>query len=483
MFKYTVKKEDSAGLNSIVSRFGFSNYREAGVSSVPSGNFDLIRPGDEITLNNYDPNKVGTITDQPPAISSEDNSRVYDEGSAKIDNQDTAIKAYLDSLNTDTAKTTDVAPPTIDVDGKQDGETRGVEPTGDAATDTYLKYVNTKQIEADNEIKAAEKKRLQREQLFKTSLAALDATTNAILNSINLTYDKVLSEQKRINSLNIARMKAYGLGSGAYYTPISFSNAMSVREAEAANKVADLEDKRNNLIAQAKNARDKGEVGLMQEKFDNLDKIDDEMRSTLRDIEKDVRSQYDLFRKYAREQEDAHKKKVEDSKKALLSVSTKFVDDYEKDKEGFIQSFLNNPTVQLTYADIFETMEQALLNKKTAITTGKKSTLALQKSEADIARVKMLNTKTQAEIDKINRGGTEEDFTATENKKLEQAGLSGVSRQQKLDYLYMDDLDYEEKYEGEGGGDLKSRVEAAGYDYDKIKAQGYTDEEIEEALK
>jgi len=50
---YTVKKGDT--LNSIVQAQGFKNYKEAGITSVPSGNFDLIRPGEVITIGNAKP--------------------------------------------------------------------------------------------------------------------------------------------------------------------------------------------------------------------------------------------------------------------------------------------------------------------------------------------------------------------------------------------------------------------------------------------
>lgn len=56
---YTVKKGDT--LNSIVQGQGFKNYKEAGITSVPSGNFDLIRPGEVITIGN------GKDTAVPPA--------------------------------------------------------------------------------------------------------------------------------------------------------------------------------------------------------------------------------------------------------------------------------------------------------------------------------------------------------------------------------------------------------------------------------
>jgi len=48
MPEYIVKKGDT--LNSIAQGAGFENYKKAGITSVPSGNFDLIRPGEKIQI-------------------------------------------------------------------------------------------------------------------------------------------------------------------------------------------------------------------------------------------------------------------------------------------------------------------------------------------------------------------------------------------------------------------------------------------------
>lgn len=58
-FQYTVQSGDYRGLNDIVRRFGFQDYQQAGISAVPSGNFDLIRPGDVINFGNQPRNMPG----------------------------------------------------------------------------------------------------------------------------------------------------------------------------------------------------------------------------------------------------------------------------------------------------------------------------------------------------------------------------------------------------------------------------------------
>lgn len=49
--EYIVTKGDT--LNDISQRFGFKNYKEAGITGYASGNPDLIRPGERLTIGNY----------------------------------------------------------------------------------------------------------------------------------------------------------------------------------------------------------------------------------------------------------------------------------------------------------------------------------------------------------------------------------------------------------------------------------------------
>lgn len=389
-FKHLVSSGET--LNSISQKYGFTNYKTAGISSVPSGNFDLIRPGEEITLSNYDPNKIQTFQQGAPVVSSKDNAQEFRENSGKVDDIYTSMaSAISDTDKNKTKEKTDkiITSPILDKDGQQSGETRDVEKTGDEQTDAYLKYIGAKQIEADEANKKAELNRLERENLFKTSLANIDATTNDTLNRINQTFDQQLIQQKRINQLNIDRVKAYGLSSGGQYTPIMFRDAISLREQEASTKISELDNKRNQLISEAKSARDTGESKLLREKLDDLAKIDTDIRTNLSNIEKEVRNQYDLYQKVIKEDEQAHIKKVEESKNKLKAIASMYLDEYEKDKDTFIQNLIKNPKVTLSYTDIVDVMENAL----TSSTSNKLDT---KKKEADIASAEALTLDRKA---------------------------------------------------------------------------------------
>jgi len=57
MSSVTVKQGDT--LNSISQSLGYENYKDAGVTSVPSGDFDLIRPGEVINFGRADDFQLG----------------------------------------------------------------------------------------------------------------------------------------------------------------------------------------------------------------------------------------------------------------------------------------------------------------------------------------------------------------------------------------------------------------------------------------
>lgn len=89
---YKVKSGDT--LNSIAKQYGFSNYKEAGITSVPSGNFDLVRVGDTITLGN-----AKAPAPQTPALV----TNKTDSASAFINDQqenDQKSKSVLDEAPT-----------------------------------------------------------------------------------------------------------------------------------------------------------------------------------------------------------------------------------------------------------------------------------------------------------------------------------------------------------------------------------------------
>lgn len=72
-------------LNSIAKQYGYSNYKAAGITSVPSGNFDLIRVGDVIN--------IGAAASATPSAPSGGASQTSDPSSLINADQDSDIEA------------------------------------------------------------------------------------------------------------------------------------------------------------------------------------------------------------------------------------------------------------------------------------------------------------------------------------------------------------------------------------------------------
>ncbi len=389
-FVYTVKDTDTAGLNSIVSRFGYSNYKDAGITAVPSGNFDVIRAGDQITLPNYDPNNVQTIGSTPPVVSSKDNAQQYRDDSNKLDGITSAFEqGQKDTTKDSTAgKTTETYTPfATGAEKTVDGKTV-VETTGDPILDKLNKW-ETEQDARFQQTAAANKANY--ESLYQTSLAAVDATAQATINNINSTYDKRIAEQNRINKLNIDRVKAYGLSSGGQYTPISFGDAISNREQEAADKISELDSQRNSLIAQAKAARDAGASQLLRDKLEDLDKIDEQLRKNLSNVEAEADKQYKLLRDLRQEEEKKHTAALDKMRTNLAAIAPQYADEYgslsDEEKDKFIEKV--SKQTGLDYATIYGVLESSVADKE-------KAALEKKKTEADIEATKALTTQRNA---------------------------------------------------------------------------------------
>ena len=340
-------------------------------------------------------------------------------------------------------------------------------------------------------------------QLFQTSLSAIDAQTNSTIEKINLSYDKRIKEQNKINQLNIDRVKAYGLGGGGIYTPVMFGDAITNRETEASDKISELENNRNQLISDAKSARDAGESKLLREKLEDLDAVEKDLRSQLQDVEKEGEAQYKLLREFRKEEEQKHQDQLDKMLKSLQGLAPSYSEEYEKmtdeEKDQFIDKL--SKKTGLDYATIYSTMESAtagileqdLKNQKAeadidateALTKSRKASAF--KSYAD-AGVKNKERQDAVKKEEEMSGKVpdsfvdDKDFFAKRSKFVKEFGIDGGKY---WDSVYPEDNVGDRVYpigDGEDSGGMKSRAEKAGYDYEALSKQ-YTDEEIDTALK
>lgn len=365
-YNYTVKKGDT--LNTIAQAHGFSNYKDAGVASVPSGNFDLIKEGETVTLGNYNPNEVKSFGTTPSVISSKDNQQQYVKDSGKVDKIAGAFDASI------LGKTTTTETPKTETKTTETEVDKG---SGDPVFDALQKGVKEQEVKMEAERVA---KKAEYESLYQTSLSAIDATAQATINSINTSYDKRINEQNRINRMNIDRTKAYGLANGGQYTPIDFGDAITGKELEASDKISALENERTSLIAQAKSARDAGQSKLLREKLNDLDKIDNDLRTQLKAVADESEKRYKVLRDIRVEEEKKAKERQVASLKRVSDLAPSFKDDYSKMSPEQKDTFIKQIATQtgLDYASIYSTIESSLLKNATDIATldQKKATVA-----------------------------------------------------------------------------------------------------------
>lgn len=467
-FQYTVKKGDT--LNSIANQYGFRNYKDAGISSVKSGNFDLIAPDEVITLNNYNPKDVTPIGSTPPVISSKDNAQQYREDSNALDNA-IGNQTKANDTNTtkegDTTKDPTVFAPNLDTNGKKAGDERGYTETGNAVTDAYGKFISSLQDKADQYNIEAEASKESYKSLYTTSLSAIDATAQATIDRINSTYDKRVEEQKRINAINVGRVKAYGLGNGGQYVPLQYSDAISNREQEASDKISSLESQRTSLIAEAKSARDSGASKLLRDKLADLDRIDSELRKTLADVEKEAQDQYKLLRDLRKEEETKHQEQIKKMLANLQAIAPQYADEYEtmttEEKDAFVQKLVEQ--TGLEYASVYATLESAVAGVTEKEQKSRKSEADIKASEALTYQRNTAGAKNLADIavknkerqDKLTMNkdipdtfASEEDFLSQRQAYVKKYGVEGgklwdnvFNKDDVGDYTYTIDTDNE----------------------------------------
>lgn len=438
---YTVKPGDT--LNSIAQANGYSDYKAAGITA-PSGNPDLIKPGEVITFNGSSNTGVSTFKPSPAIITSQDSAQQFSQSSSELDGIVNAPKMEDDPVTPSTGEK--------DKNGKYIPSA-----TGNVNYDNYRNSTNAIKEQSEKE---AEDVLGEYDQLYKTELAAIDARTKASIASTKQTFEKRINEQKRINNVNIDRVKAYGLAYGAaQYNPLEWSDAITEREREAADEITSLERDRQNAIDAAKAAKNEGDAALLAQKIKDYNSVKDKLNTRLEQIEKDSEAQYKLLRELRKEQEAEFKEKQQDALLRLQAYYKMNKDEVEglsdDEKEALVTSLATKYGFE-PY-EVLSVVEQAVLPDFDTL-----------KSQAEIDRIKAQTTASQASAGASSASaaanwslaakrdketellGTEEDdstYTQTELNKLRQAGLSDATTEEKDNFLYNDG----ELPEGDGG--------------------------------
>lgn len=440
--KYVVKEGDT--LNKIANQYGYKDYKEAGINSVPSGNFDLIRPGETIEFNGSTNTGVNGFKESTPLVTSLDSKSQFDKSSAELDNIINAPVLPDDEQ---------------DQPDQNDGKTPTDGGTGDADFDAYTKSANDAKFKAEEEANDVLK---EYDSLYKLELAAIDAKTRATVSSLKQSFSQRIEEQKRINKVNVDRVKAYGLGGGsAQYMPIMWSDAITERERKGAEEIQGLERERQNLIDLAKAAQREGNAALLSQRIQDYNSVKDKLNKRLTEIETESQKQYKMLQEVRKEQEAEFQNKKQEALLRLQAYYKLNPDEIEglspEEKEQMVNAIATKYGFE-TYEvlNIVETANLPDFDALEAQANIDKIEAQTGASNASAAAAYALAAKRNRETEKLDEEDDSGDdtYSNTDKNKLRQAGLDGAPQNVKDDFLYGDlgiDEDSVQQYLNESG--------------------------------
>lgn len=286
---YTVQLGDT--LNGIAKRYGFSDYKAAGITSVPSGNFDMIRPGEVVTIPNYQQPVQQTTTQMRTAAN---------ENGAKLDGLLTNITGASQAQKANPSQVSVVR----DVDNGDgtrtvtysDGKTARVTSTkNNDGTETYKEMTPQDAVNYDRDtgIETAVAKNKSRVDYANTTLDSIrsmaNASTNALIDSIKKTYQAKIALMEDSNKRIYAAKEQSGIRSGrAKYTSDTNADILGQEEQQGIARISELEGNMLTLIAQAEQARTDKDLDIFNQRMKDLNDADSTLQTEVQNLRKNA---------------------------------------------------------------------------------------------------------------------------------------------------------------------------------------------------
>lgn len=288
-YQYTVKSGDT--LNKIVQGMGFSDYKAAGITSVPSGNFDLVREGEVINIPGKQSVQQTTTGMRTQAAV---NSSKLDAELARL-----GISGLAKGSQDEGQKTVSVVRDLDNGDGTRtvtysDGITARVQATKNQdGTESYKELSPSEGVEYDEsrDIGLAEESAQKRVQYANQTLDSIQGrlgiATDALIESIKATYGARIQEMKDTNKRILQTKKQAGYRSGrAKYVSGVQAGILTDEEQAGIARVSDLEGKMLTLIAEAEQARSDKDLEVFNIRMKELNSASDDLRTAVQDIHK-----------------------------------------------------------------------------------------------------------------------------------------------------------------------------------------------------
>lgn len=274
------------------------------------------------------------------------------------------------------------------------------------------------------------------DNLFNQSRAAYDSQYRASVQSISSTYARLIETQSKINQQVVDRTKAYGASGGnALYTPMEFTDAVAIKEREAANEIAGLETERNAKIAQALADRDEGRALSLSQKLKDIREIDDTIYSRMADIEKEVQRREKLQLEAWKDLQDQQKQRAME---VLELYKGKYLQDFRdaetfEDKQKIIERIAAETGGAVSPGQIFSAFGAAATDALKAEREDEKFKLdvedkksAMKKRESDTA-IAWRNSNISAQREaRLAKTGEKENVFADINTLLDMTDEDGT---------------------------------------------------------
>lgn len=397
---YIAKAGDT--LNSIAASQGFKNYKEAGITSVPSGNFDLIRPGDTINFGNS-PSTAQTKTLVEPGVYKTPTGYVDNNGKSipykpiiqtttTLDKKDQNIGIKIDALGNPQGNTGTYSPATNGsptnpntekpvsyktASGVAVSETP-VEGSYTYKTPTTLqagekvgygmdgkRYIIGKDgtvkndAFADQEYQANEKeitKERERTALFDSLKSNLDTAHATLLDSIKNTFAIRRSKMEDINTRYNALKTNEGFSSNqARYMSDVNNGVLRDTEEKGEMRLMEIDAQEKELIAQAVQAKSTKDFELATKRMNELDALAKEKADTIQAVYKAAVDFNKALDEQAKELRLKEKEQFDQGTKVLTASAPALLKGYDSlksqdEKIAFLQNYakrLGVPTEML----------------------------------------------------------------------------------------------------------------------------------------
>jgi hypothetical protein len=389
----------------------------------------------------------------PDVLSSDDLQGQFKADSAMLDQKSTmppaSVQVVRDMDNGDGTRSvtySDGGTATVSTSQNKDGSENYKE-TGGGSGGALWDEMEKSRAAGEAKIKQDTQRQMNEvKSLLPTTLKALDQQYAASVSNIESTYTKLIDEQSRINKQNVARVKAYGLGTSAMYNPVEFSDAVSNRERTAANEINKLENERNALIASAKSARDQGKAKALKESMESLFKVEETMRQRTKELADEVQKRYELAVQMRKDLEAKHQESV---KKMLTGAKVKYLQKFrdaksEEEKDKVIREIILNSGGTLGSDDYYSVyselaagaseaedaelkQEKAKLDIENTKNTIKNRDLSTQNANANRnAQTKLAQDK-EARLAQEEKKGTKGDTFGAINQLLDMEDEDGTA--------------------------------------------------------